>query len=700
MKKIGTETPLAEEERDRLITELNWWRDKARDFFDDRKEAERAFYCIWDGQDADGTVHGTDREEAFPFEGASDQRCRWGEEILEQLAALMLVAVGSCEVEFACGAGAEGEKRANALKRLLEWELANLGAKEYAEILALIRYFMVDTPCVAAMDVGWRRREDRAVETLSAERLQEEYAAAMEATGEASRMDAEFTVRRAFDGATGEDEGDEAARAVETLALWIAETYGADQDDAEKIIAALAEDGECEFLARRGATEGLELRALRYGEDFCFQREATDFENANPIFLDEWVSETQLRERQETDGWDEEWVEETLRHKGASFYNERSAATIDDMKDWCNIVWCYMAEPDGKGGTRRYVAVLSHAEGSAFGKRIVRSRRGKWNIAFFRREVKSRRLADGRGLAALCAPSQGIGKRLADGMADNAIVGSLPPVLAKGTRVRNVVLEPFAVVPMGVNDNVAFMQPPAYPASAKEIRKQVKDELLAYFGISNGETDVTERRQAFVNLMLRQFKELFALMVEVAQDGASDELLAGITRSGDVQGLRREEITGTFGITLKLDPRNLDWKQLMEKTQSFSQVLMGMDRERIVDTSPVVRHVMHQMWPEISLDALKTAEEVQGRDIEEEKRNFTLIKAGVMPQMDTSGRWNYGVRLQWWQQLQQENPDAIAEMSPASQEMMQRWLQALQQQNTQYGENAQIGRTGVEGVEG
>ena len=700
MKKIGTETPLAEEERDRLITELNWWRDKARDFFDDRKEAERAFYCIWDGQDADGTVHGTDREEAFPFERASDQRCRWGEEILEQLAALMLVAVGSCEVEFACGAGAEGEKRANALKRLLEWELANLGAKEYAEILALIRYFMVDTPCVAAMDVGWRRREDRAVETLSAERLQEEYAAAMEATGEASRMDAEFTVRRAFDGATGEDEGDEAARAMETLALWIAETYGADQDDAEKIIAALAEDGECEFLARRGATEGLELRALRYGEDFCFQREATDFENANPIFLDEWVSETQLRERQETDGWDEEWVEETLRHKGASFYNERSAATIDDMKDWCNIVWCYMAEPDGKGGTRRYVAVLSHAEGSAFGKRIVRSRRGKWNIAFFRREVKSRRLADGRGLAALCAPSQGIGKRLADGMADNAIVGSLPPVLAKGTRVRNVVLEPFAVVPMGVNDNVAFMQPPAYPASAKEIRKQVKDELLAYFGISNGETDVTERRQAFVNLMLRQFKELFALMVEVAQDGASDELLAGITRSGDVQGLRREDIAGTFGITLKLDPRNLDWKQLMEKTQSFSQVLMGMDRERIVDTSPVVRHVMHQMWPEISLDALKTAEEVQGRDIEEEKRNFTLIKAGVMPQMDTSGRWNYGARIQWWRQLQEENPDAIAEMSPASQEMMQRWLAALEQQNTQYGENAQIGRTGVEGVEG
>lgn len=700
MRKIRTEIPLSDEERDRLITELNWWRDKATDFYRDRREAERAFYCVWDGQDADGTVHGTDSEEAFPFDGASDQRCRWGEEIFGSLAALMLVAVGSCEVEFACGAGADAERRANALKRLLEWEMRSLGAKGYAEILALIRYFMVDTPCVAAIDVGWRRRKEAAVETISADTLREEYAAAMEATGEASRMDAEFAVRQAMDYATGEDESDDAARAAETVALWIAERHGATREDAENILAGLAEDGECEFLASRQASEGLNLRAMRYGDDFCFQREATDFDYANPIFMDEWVTEQQLRERENEDGWDPDWVEETVGHKGAGFYDERSATRADDMKDFCNIVWCYMAETDGEGRTVRYVAVLSHAEGSAFGKRVIRSRRGKWNIALFRREIRSRRLLSGKGLAAICAPAQGIGKRLADGMADNAIVGSLPPVLAKGSRVRNVVLEPFAVIPMGINDNVAFMQPPAYPATAKEIRKQVKDELLAYFGISNGETDVTERRQEFVNLMLRQFEELFTIMVEVAQDNASEELLAGITRSGDTKGLRREDITGAFGITLKLDPRNLDWKQLTEKTQTFAQVLLGMDREKIVDTSPVIRHLMHQMWPEVSLESLKSAEEVQGRDIEEEKRNFTLIKAGVMPQMDTSGRWNYGARLQWWQQLQQENPDAIAEMSPASQEMMQRWLAALQQQDTQYGQNAQIGRTGVEGVEG
>jgi hypothetical protein len=48
--------------------------------------------------------------------------------------------------------------------------------------------------------------------------------------------------------------------------------------------------------------------------------------------------------------------------------------------------------------------------------------------------------------------------------------------------------------------------------------------------------------------------------------------------------------------------------------------------------------------------------------------------------------------------MQQENPDAIAEMSPVSQDIYQRWIQALEQMNTQFGENAEIGKTGVRGV--
>ena len=79
--------------------------------------------------------------------------------------------------------------------------------------------------------------------------------------------------------------------------------------------------------------------------------------------------------------------------------------------------------------------------------------------------------------------------------------------------------------------------------------------------------------------------------------------------------------------------------------QAFAGVLQSIDRERAVDTLSVLRHVMRQLWPEVSGEAMRAPEELRANELEEEKRNFALIKAGVMPRMDTQGRWNYGARL-------------------------------------------------------
>lgn len=689
MRRIGTQRDLGDEKRNDLLLALNWWRERSRSFYHDRTTAEEAFYCVWDGQHADGTVHDERDAAAWPFDGASDQRVRWGEKVVLDKIALVMIALSSCEVEFACGAGPDAERRADALKRLLQWEMGRLGARGYAEFLALLRYMLVDSPAVAAMDVSWRRRASLAVRELNAEELAAQFVAANGGDENAPAMlEGTFWM-----GLRGEDEA-----AQGQLDAFLA-AQGVRPEDAPAVREALAEEGACECLCRAQAEEGVELKALRYGDDFCIPRESADFDYASPWFRGEWVTEEQLRERIESDGWDPDWVEEELRYKGTSFYDESTRPT-EDVRDLCNIVWCYEAVTTDAGETVRWVTVLGHADGSAFGQRAIRSRRGTWGVAFFRREVTGRNLLASRGLAALCAPDQGVAKEVRDMAANNAIVGSLPPVKAKGTRTRNAVIEPFSVINMGINDDMLFMQPPAYPAAAKETEERLKAELLAYVGVSDGQTDVTERRQEEVNWFLKQFQDLFVLMVEAAQDHASDEALAGVTGEGDVQGLRREDITGAFGITLRLDPRNLDNKALLDKVQAFASVLQSIDRERAVDTLPVLRHVMRQLWPEVSGEAMRPPEQLTANDLEEEKRNFALIKAGVMPRMDTEGRWNYGARLQFYQQLQEENPEAIAEMSPTAQENLQRWMQALEQQQTQFGENAEIGRTGVEGVQG
>lgn len=693
MRRVGTQLELSEGERTKLLADLSYWHTQVTedDLIGSRERYQQAFDCVWDGANASGVALNSEKEEAWPFEGASDQRLRWGETAFRDHLALVSIAISSAEIEITCGGSPEEQERARALKLLLRGVMNALGSAGYAEILAMLRYMMCDSPAVAALDVQWRRRLTLGVAELNADELADEYGMMAKNLGESDSA-AKMMFRAALAG-----EGELAD--AEKVRKFLVSAKGVREEDADEVMEALNEDGECEALVTIDSNEGPEVKALRYIDDFCVPRVTDDFNYASPWFRSEWVTESQLKERIVGDDWDPEWVEETLNYKGYELFTETGATVVEDVKDLINLVWCYSAETNERGETVRYVTVLSHANGSAFGKRVVRTRRGNWQTAFFRREVRTRNITDARGLAEISAPSQGVAKGIRDMAANNALIGSLPPVKAKGARVRNVLLEPFGVIPMGQSDDLAFMQPPAYPAAAEKAEDKIHKELLHYLGVSDGESDVTERRREFMFWFLEQWRDFLVLLLEVTQDNASDEFVTRATQTADAKGVKAQDVSGRFMMSIKLDPTNIDNEKLITKVNAVAQVLQSIDREGVVDTSPFVRHVLTMLFPDMSGAALRSPEQLTQDDIRDEEQNFVKIKAGLMPQMDTTGRWRYQARLEWHQRMQQENPDAIAEMSPASQEMYQRWISALEQMVTQFGENAEIGKTGVRGVE-
>lgn len=695
MKRIGTEIELDDDGRSKLISDLRYWHTIVADPNSSialRRNFERAFYCIWDGQNAQGVRKDEIGKKAWPFEGASDQRIRWGEKIFLDLMAYTLVAISSCEVEITCAGDPDGAEKSRALKQLLLGVEASLGAKGLAEIKAMFHYMFVDTPAVGALDVSWKKHKTIGVVTLDIDELEEEFATFVESAGGA-RSKAAIAFRNVINDMTSD------LTEHETVRAWMIAHKKLLKTDLGKIYRALAEDGECECRAIVDYAEGPELRALRYGEDFCIPTVTNDFDYASPWFRSEWMTETQLRERVSDEGWDETWAEETLTHKGFDLFNEWATAALDEMKDLVNVVWAYQTETNDRGETTRWVSVLSMAEGSAFGKRILKNRRGKWDTAFFRREVRNSNILDGRGLAELCSPAQGTAKIIRDGSANNAIVGSLPPIKAKGARARNFFFEPFRVVQLGASDDISFMQPPAFPAAASKEEEKIKAELYDYFGIPHDGQDPIEKRMELTAWIIKQWRDFLVLLLETAQDNASEGFISRVTASGDAKSVKSADVSGQFLITLKLDPRNLDNAKLIEKVQAAAQVLQSMDRTGEVDTAPFVRHFFTMLFPEMASTALKTSAQLQQDDIKAEEQNFVLIKAGIMPPMDTTGKWNYKARLDFYANLQQTNPSALQDMSPASQEMLfNQWIPALEQQNTQFGANAAIGKTGVEGV--
>lgn len=693
MRRIGTQRKLTEEERGRLVTELNYWQNRSDAFYSNRTKEENAFLQYWKGQDVSGVRVDKPDREAWPFEGASDQRVRWGDTAFQDMLALVVVALDGARVQVTCDGSAQGQKRATAIQKVLKWCRAKLGAKWYSQVSALMRYMLVDTPAVGAMDVEWSVKRTLGVSVLEFDKLQGEYQVwRVNQTNDIAPEDAAAEFATVIGGE--DDEG-----AIEMLFAFLRDVKGVPDKYLDDVIEALGEDGECECLAAAQTWEGPDIKALRFGDDFMFPDSCEDFDYADPLFRSEWYTETQLRELAAEGGWNGDWVEETLEKKGATFYDKRDYRDAQDMKDVVNVVWCYTTEVNADGDTVRYETLLSLANGSAFGKRVVRSRRGKWDTVFFRREVLAGNLTASRGLAHLCAPDQGLAKEIKDGANNNAIVSSLPAVKAKGARVRNVMIEPFAVLNMGQSDDVSWMQPPAYPAAAKEMVKELKDDLYAFLGLSNGETDVSTRTQAFSVWILSQFRELYVKLVECAQDYASDETLLTVTTPDDLTGVRHEDLDGDFQLTLEFNPANINHKDLIERTKAVAELLAPMDAKNEMDRLPVLRAVMANLFPEIADASFRSPDELTADDVKDEEQNFVKIKAGIAPAIDTEGKWNYQARLGFYQQLQQENPQAIAEMSEISQQIFQRHVAALQQQARQFGENAAIGRTGVAGVE-
>lgn len=700
MRRIGTEQRLTDEERSRLLGELQYWKTEHTHYFGTREKEENAFNCVWRGQRPSGVREDRPEEAAWPFNGASDQRVRWGETAFNDLLAVIIVALDSCRVQVTCDGSDKGTKRQTAITRLVRWLRQKLGVSWYVQIQALMRYVLVDTPAVGAMDVSWRVTKTMGIETFSRDEIEQEYAAWIVASGIPTAEDGNDARNAASEDEAHRDfalalMGEEAPKG--RLVQYLTAVRRVCEDDVDELIAAFdeEEDGTAQCRVYAEVKEGPAIRAMRYGDDFIIPDATEDFAFADPLIMHEWISEADLRARAEAEDWDEEWVEETLKTKGENFYDTRCYSSWDDMRNLVDIAYFYTAETDGDGVTTRYLTILSNAKGSAFGRRVIGARRGTWDCVFFRRDVKGGNCTSSTGLAHICSPDQGLAKSLKDGANNNAIIGSMPPVKAKGARVRNVVLEPFAAIPMGASDDVTWMQPPAYPAAALNAVKEIKEDMLAFLGLPNGTTDVSTRTQHFTTWMLAQFAELYRKLVEMAQDHASDAILMSVTGSADPKGIRREDLDGDFQLTLKFDPANLNHKDLIERTNALGQVIAPLDLKNEIDRGPVVREAFVNLFPNIADEAFKPSEQMAGEDIEEEQRNFLLIKAGVMPKMDTEGKWNYQARLDFYQELQQTNPDALSEMGQRSQQMLQEWTQALAMQARQHGENAEIGRTGL-----
>ncbi len=698
----GSKT-VSSDELGRIRTEALKWNEKASEFFGTRDEWGKRRFCQWKHQSSDGRIY-NDKENGItvkPFHGASDQRLRWGDGIVLHKLSLMCVALNMAKVQVtASGADKDRGRRLALVLRAMIQGLESRWLRSWVELL---QYYLGDSPAVALMGLDWTVEQYVDFDDILIEEVEAAYVVRgvnnLAALGADVTTEEEGAIRERFWEMMNGGDSRAASDAPELIDL-VVDGWDLERSEAKRVLNELREERVAEIEVIKRGYEGPVITPGRLGDDFLLPTGAQDFESVPVWFVTEWLSNEELQERVETDGWDQDWVDGVISDDSQPVMQDAWSVTEQtDMREGMHqVVWAYHQAVSSRGVMGRYEIVFGAGEGTAFGRRMLRGTRGKWPAVFFQRERLNNLMLDSRGVVEIVSPSEGVAKKLRDSGADNGIIGNLPPVLQKGRSIKNKFIGPLERVQMRVNEEFSFMNPPAYPASGNKTLEQIWDGVVWYFGLTKEDERNPPLGKHEVHWFLAQVWDFMNRMIALAQDNASDQWLSEVVNEqGVAEGLSREDIIGAASVRLSLDIDDMDAELVIKKMEAVGNVLMRMDTSKTMDTAPIVAHGMQVLFPDIP-DGIKPVDKALEDEIKAERNNIVLIRAGIMPEVNTEGGWNYDLRLGVYEQMLAENPQAFDDLSDDKLMILEQWMKVLNHQAEQYGDNRQIGRTGASGV--
>lgn len=684
------------------------WNNKAEHFFSRRDAGEKARKCEWDGQSPDGRCWDDENpDNPGIFDGCSDLRIRHAECTVLDKQATLLGALSMADMQIEAS-GQNAAEKGQAALNLARWICNRAGSEWYRSWMALTGWYLGDDPALALMEVRWEKNDHLEMRTVTLDEIAQMWLASLaEAAGgdDAALANAQQTVENGMAVLQIGEQEETYDQIAGVLVGVVSASLRISSSEARRLLKSVAADGIGDVAVP--VSDGGRVRFLprRFGSGFVVPEICTDFGSTSVWFVPEWITLDELRSRD----WDEDFVNELEEAGPRAVFSDSWDAlhndiTTSERRDMRQVVWAYVTACNRRGVRGRYVCCFAGGKETAFGWRLLRTGRGNWPAVLFQRELASEYATDARGISLLAAPDQGMIKTLWNGAGDNAMIGLTPPIVAKGRSARNQAVSPLKVIGMNVNEDFSFMNPPAYPAAGMRVAEKIEELSRDYFGRPRKDGDpntVAQRQRVEVNWFLAQASDVLTRAIELAQDNMTDEELAEITdATGTPAGVTRELLSGRFAVTLRMTVEDLDGAQLISKIRTAGEIVGQLDRSRRVNTDPLVSALVQRLFPDIGAKTIRPEGSAQEEEIREEAKNLESIRAGVMPKMDTEGRWDYETRLSMYQQLQAQNPRVFDDMGDDKRQMLAQWMQALQMQATQFGANRQIGRTGVQGVEG
>jgi hypothetical protein len=689
------------------------------------EDNDRVRYTFWEGQTPDGRKHQSELPEGktvFPFDGASDVRIPTADEVVNDHVDYLTEAFHRAMTRVQGNPQTEQSGQAAYARKLIEWIK---GTKLQAELSEEAELFAQSgcTYGVVLMEAGWERELGYRYHEITMEEL----TAAAQARLAQGQQDilTEFPQMLRF------KKNDEAS--IEVLKMmhrayveankpsnydWDVQELSSPR--AREAIRSLRKTGRASlplpYLCKNQPT----VRARTLWEDAWIPEYTGKLQEAPCIFTADFYCEADLRAKGKAEPWDEDWMEQAVKHKGEfNTFTRRHRlqqgiesgdyGPVKDDSELIEVMTAYEKKVDEDGVLSVYRTVY-HAgiKGAPGSRKPLVAKYGPLdfpigtNFPFvaWRFETNKRALLASRGIPQIVSTWQHTLKAQEDAANDRTSFETLPPILVEQIMGVNYRFGPAVQVPVKRGSvKPEFMQMPNGGKTAEYLIDHVQTRVDRYFGRPSAEMPpelALVKRQKRARSFLLACSQMLSFVFKLCSQNLPPEDIEEITGMAPGSFGDTTDIAEDMLYMLTYDVQELSPDFVAAKWKAVGEIEMT-DRSGTIDPSKAIRARLRAIDPNLEQEITNDQQGATKQIWDAVKSDFDDMLKGIPPGLtenDPTAEQQLkfaeeilGVSKVYQTALQQDTQFKA---------LLEAWVQSKEHSRDQLGKNKQSGRVGVD----
>lgn len=697
-----------------IASELEQARGDLRRYLDRNANAMNIWNARWDGQQTDGLKHGAEGgPNPFPFDGASDSRIRTVDGQIRDHVLVAEFAFDQAKVQARAlrpFAQDQGRDAARATQ-LLSWMLYTHLAAELQREIPLALYWRFGYGA-SALAVEWEQARRLDFHEISLAQIDQVMQAMGAAGGNSMLQELVLAIR---------DPAQEENVAQLLQALSPVLTRG----KARGLVRDLREKGTAQIPVASIYLSKPRVTALRLGVDLLFPADATDL-RISPRWTSrrEWVSESELRDRIETEGYDTGFVEKAVAKKGQGADATGLQQTLEERQALTG--WGYETQPGGNfaAGFRNLIelqhfiyraieygtpclyrtvfcpAVSSKSTPLYATHGVYEYAHGEHPYTEMMFERRARSLLESRGIPEIAYTWENEIKTQADGLADRTSLVNSPIMIVPHNRVAAMAGQqrlPGSVLGVTRKGEVDWQPLPPSDGTPVEVIQMVEVRVARFFGLFGPELDPElkqMRRQRLGAEVCGELNLAFDQVFKLMQQFLPDDDIAGVV--GALQRpfkVSREQIRGGYEISVAVDMRMMNEDYVSKKLDLIGKALQ-FNQAGTANMSGLFKLAMENIDPDAADDIVQDDQTATDKEKQDELGAVGQAMNGIEAPLPQQGNHQLRMQTLLGATLQSTNPlmkNRLAQ-NPDTVAILQNRLKFFQNQIQQMQQNPQIGR--------